>query len=78
MVDKVRNYIAGEWRTSEASELQDVYNPATGAIIARTPLSLAKEVDQAAQAAAASFAHWRRLPATGRIQYLFKLPLYWY
>jgi len=50
-----------------------VINPATTEVLASVPLSPAAEVDQAAQAAASAFDGWRRVPATERIQYLFKL-----
>jgi malonate-semialdehyde dehydrogenase (acetylating)/methylmalonate-semialdehyde dehydrogenase len=67
------NYINGEWRPSSAADYLDVVNPATNEILGQTPLSLAAEVDEAAQAAAAALNGWRRTPATDRIQYLFKL-----
>ena len=70
--DKVRNYIDGTWRESAASELIEVFNPATGEVLARTPISPKDEVDQAASAAASAFQDWRRVPATERIQYLFR------
>ncbi len=72
-MQKILNYINGEWVTPDVSEYVDVINPATGAVIARTPLSSGRDVDAAAQAAAAAFPAWRRVPAQERIQYLFKL-----
>ena len=48
-------------------------NPATAEVLARVPLSPPEEVAQAAQAAAKAQAEWRRVPATQRVQYLFKL-----
>ena len=73
MDQKVLNYIDGEWRNSQASDFLDVVNPATDELLARTPLSPASEVDEAAQAATAAFSEWRRTPAVDRVQYLFKL-----
>ena len=69
----VLNYINGEWRTPGASEYADVINPATGEILARTPLCGADEVELAAQAAAKALPAWRSTPAQERVQYLFKL-----
>ena len=69
----VLNYIGGAWRELAAADTLAVTNPATGEILARTPLSSAEEVDLAAHAAAAAFPEWRRIPAPSRIQYLFKL-----
>src|SRR5690242_11865090 len=69
----VPNYINGQWKDSQASEWLDVVNPATGEVIARTPLSSAAEVGTAVDAAAEAFPEWRRTPPEDRIQYLFKL-----
>jgi malonate-semialdehyde dehydrogenase (acetylating)/methylmalonate-semialdehyde dehydrogenase len=70
---KVLNYINGEWRESAAAQFLDVINPATNDVIARTPLSPAGDVDEAARAAAAAFPGWRRTPPEDRIQHLFTL-----
>jgi malonate-semialdehyde dehydrogenase (acetylating)/methylmalonate-semialdehyde dehydrogenase len=69
----LKNYIAGQWKNSGATELFPVINPATGEELGRTPLSPASEVNAAVQAAQTAFADWRRTPVTDRIQYLFKL-----
>src|SRR6476661_6229536 len=70
---KVPNYVNGQWVDSKATEWLDVTNPATGEVIAQTPLSSAAEVAAASDAAAAAFPEWRRTPAEDRIQPLFKL-----
>ena len=70
---EIRNYINGRWRNSTATEFKDVFDPASGELLARTPLSPATEVDQAAQAAADAFPDWRRTPAVKRVQCLFEL-----
>lgn len=69
----LNNYINGEWLPSGASEHIEVINPATVEVLERVPLSAAADVNQAAQAAAQAFITWRRIPATERVQYLFKL-----
>ncbi|HXM97231.1 MAG TPA: CoA-acylating methylmalonate-semialdehyde dehydrogenase [Candidatus Dormibacteraeota bacterium] len=69
----VRNFIAGSWKRSSATEFADVTNPATSELLARTPLSTSADVDAAVQAAANAFPAWRRTPAGERVQYLFKL-----
>ncbi|MDK1118933.1 MAG: aldehyde dehydrogenase family protein, partial [Anaerolineae bacterium] len=71
--NKVLNYINGEWQPSATADYIDVVNPATQENLGRTPLSSAKEVDDAVQAAAAALVEWRQTPSTDRIQYLFKL-----
>lgn len=72
-VTAVPNYINGQWLEAKASEWLDVINPATGEVIARTPLSGASEVAAAVDAATKAFPEWRRTPPEDRIQYLFKL-----
>jgi malonate-semialdehyde dehydrogenase (acetylating) / methylmalonate-semialdehyde dehydrogenase len=69
----ILNYVNGAWRKSTATEFVNVINPASGELIARTPISTKADVDAVVQAAAAAFPAWRRTPAGERIQYLFKL-----
>jgi malonate-semialdehyde dehydrogenase (acetylating)/methylmalonate-semialdehyde dehydrogenase len=70
---KIPNYVNGQWVDSSASDWLDVTNPATGEAIAKVPLSDAREVGAAVDAAAAAFPGWRRTPPEDRIQPLFKL-----
>ncbi len=70
---ELQNYVAGAWRRSAAKEYVDVLNPATNALLARTPLSTGADVDAAVQSAADAFPAWRRTPPGERVQYLFKL-----
>jgi malonate-semialdehyde dehydrogenase (acetylating)/methylmalonate-semialdehyde dehydrogenase len=72
-VTEISNYLGGAWKKSSATEFVNVTNPATGELIARTPLSSKADVDAVVQAAAEAFPAWRRTPAGERIQYLFKL-----
>lgn len=69
----VPNYVDGQWSESKASEWFEVVNPATGEVIARTPLCGEAEVGQAVESAARAFPAWRRTPPEDRIQFLFKL-----
>src|SRR5215468_2622660 len=72
-VTKIPNFIAGEWRESNAVEFLGVHNPATGEVIAHTPLSDAAEVNAAVEAAAAAYPDWRRTPPEDRIDDLARL-----
>src|SRR5580704_16777217 len=72
-VTEILNYWGGSWRKSAATEFVNVTNPASGDLIAKTPLSSKADVDAVVQAAAEAFPAWRRTPAGERIQYLFKL-----
>ncbi|GMK38823.1 methylmalonate semialdehyde dehydrogenase [acylating] 2 [Paenibacillus sp. CCS19] len=69
---KLRNMIGGVWVESRASVYEDVYNPATGEIIAQVPLSTADELDEAVAAAARAFGEWRKVAAPKRARYLFR------
>ena len=69
----VLNYINGQWIKPDTAEHADVINPATGGVIARTPLCGVDEVAAAAQAADEAFPAWRQTPVQDRVQPLFKL-----
>ena len=67
------NYVNNTWQKSEAAELLDVTNPATGEVLTQVPLSPAEEVHQAVTAAADALHEWRRTPPVQRVQCLFAL-----
>lgn len=69
----LKNYINGEWVESSATEFEDVYNPATGELIAKVPLSTREELDQAAEVAEEAFKTWSKLSVVKRGKYFFKL-----
>jgi malonate-semialdehyde dehydrogenase (acetylating)/methylmalonate-semialdehyde dehydrogenase len=71
--DRLQNYIGGTWVDADAQNWVEVENPATSEVLAMAPLSGPADVNRAAEAAARAFTDWRELPATDRIQYLFKL-----
>src|SRR5690349_5412162 len=75
VVEKVRNYIGGQWHESDATDWLDVLNPATAQVIGRVPMTTAAEVSRAVEVASEAFPGWRRTPAPDRIQYLFKLKM---
>jgi malonate-semialdehyde dehydrogenase (acetylating)/methylmalonate-semialdehyde dehydrogenase len=70
---EILNYINGEWVKPDVEDYFDVINPATGEVIARTPLGGKADVDAAAKAASEAYVSWRRVPVNDRVQYLFKL-----
>ena len=70
---EILNYINGEWVKPNVKDYMDVINPATGEVIAKTPLSTKADVNVAAKAASEAFPAWRRTPVQDRVQYLFKL-----
>ncbi len=70
---EILNYINNQWTKPNVKEYFDVINPATGGVIARTPLSAKADVESAARAASEALPAWRRTPVNDRVQYLFKL-----
>ncbi len=70
--EALRNYVGGRWVDSQADSFFDVHNPATGEVIARTPLSTARDVDAAVAAAKKAFPAWRDTPAVIRARALFR------
>jgi malonate-semialdehyde dehydrogenase (acetylating) / methylmalonate-semialdehyde dehydrogenase len=68
---EVLDYIGGGWRKPPAADGVAVVNPATGEVLARSPLNGA--VEEAVQAAVAAFPDWRATPPAERIQPLFRL-----
>jgi malonate-semialdehyde dehydrogenase (acetylating) / methylmalonate-semialdehyde dehydrogenase len=68
----VRNFIGGRWEQPAAARTEPVYNPATGEVIAETPLSTKADVDRAVQAAAKAFPAWSSTPVIQRMQILFR------
>jgi malonate-semialdehyde dehydrogenase (acetylating)/methylmalonate-semialdehyde dehydrogenase len=71
-VVEVKNYIGGEWVSSEGEKI-DVVNPATCRVIAKVPLSTSGEVTAAVQAAVKAYPEWRRTPPLTRARCLFRL-----
>jgi malonate-semialdehyde dehydrogenase (acetylating)/methylmalonate-semialdehyde dehydrogenase len=72
-MQKILNYINGEWIEPNVAEAIDVVNPATGELLAQTPICGQGDVNAAANAAAEALPNWRGTPAQERIQYLFNL-----
>lgn len=68
----LNNWIGGQWVKSASEATEDVYNPATGEVLAKVPLSTQAELDQAVCAAAEAFATWSRTPVPRRARVLFK------
>lgn len=71
-VERLRNYIGGQWVDASGEGSEPLYNPATGEVIAAVPLSDASDVERAVQAAAAAFDAWRETPVTRRARVMFR------
>ena len=69
----LKNYINGEWVSSESGEVQDIINPATRKVIAKMPVSTRDEVNMAIKAAKEAFPDWRKTTPLARVRCLFRL-----
>jgi malonate-semialdehyde dehydrogenase (acetylating)/methylmalonate-semialdehyde dehydrogenase len=73
MTQIIENYINGEWIESKSLTMLDVVNPADGQLLAKVPSGSADDVTLAAENADQAYKSWKEIPATQRIQYLFKM-----
>ena len=72
---EARNFIGGVWEERDGREAEPVYDPATGEVIAETPLSTAADLDRAVQKAEAAFEGWAATPVTERARLLFRFKM---
>src|SRR5215475_13291814 len=70
---ELRNYVGGAFVPPVAPRsFLDVYNPSSGDVISRVPLSDAAELDAAVHTARAAFPAWSRTPIKERVQVFYK------
>jgi malonate-semialdehyde dehydrogenase (acetylating)/methylmalonate-semialdehyde dehydrogenase len=69
---EVRNFIGGRWEEKDGRDAEPVYNPATGEVVAETPLSTKEDVDRAVKQAEAAFPGWAATPVMERARVLFR------
>lgn len=69
---KLKNYIDGKWVESSSKIYEDVYNPATGNVIAKVPLSNYEDLKYAVEVAKKAFDTWKNTPIPKRARILFK------
>jgi malonate-semialdehyde dehydrogenase (acetylating)/methylmalonate-semialdehyde dehydrogenase len=68
----LKDYINGQW-VEGTGEFIDVYNPSTGEVIAKVPVTTEDKVEEAIKAANEAFKAWKEVPLQKRVGYLFKL-----
>jgi malonate-semialdehyde dehydrogenase (acetylating)/methylmalonate-semialdehyde dehydrogenase len=69
----LENYVGGRWTPAAVSDALDVTNPATGAVLARVPMSRAADLDRAVAAAREALPAWREVSTIARARKLFEL-----
>lgn len=62
----VRMLINGQWRGGSKGQEQEIFNPATGAVLGRVPQATLADLDEALAAAEAGFRAWRGISALER------------
>jgi len=67
----LRNYVGGHWVDARGSERLNVFNPATGGVIAQVPMSTKDDVAAAVAAAKAAYPAWRATPVVERARRMF-------
>ena len=72
-IERLQNYIGGEWVDAPAEAYHTVVNPATEEVLGECPLGNAADVDLAVRSAAAAFPAWRRTSPVDRVQPLYRL-----
>jgi len=68
----IANLIGSQWSSPDVDASLPIYNPATGEVIGQVPLSGAKEVDAAVQAAVAAYKSWSRTALMERVRLMFR------
>merc|ERR1719409_667717 len=58
---------------STTKEFFDIHDPATGRLIARTPLCTPSELHEAAESSAEAYKVWRKVPPSSRARVMHKL-----
>lgn len=66
-------FLDGKAVQSKATEFFDVHNPATGEVVARTPLCTQSEMEEAANSCKEAFKSWRTVPPSARARVMHKL-----
>ncbi|WP_197467162.1 CoA-acylating methylmalonate-semialdehyde dehydrogenase [Collimonas arenae] len=69
---QINHFINGAPVTGRSERYSDVYNPATGAVVAQVALASVKEVEQAVASARAAFPTWSETSPLRRARIMFK------
>ena len=68
----INHWIDGDFQESESSRFGDIYNPATGEVIAKLPMGGASDLEKAVKSAKQAFRSWSTTSITKRAQLMFK------
>ena len=68
----IEHWINGSQQPSSSDRYGDIYNPATGQVIAKLPMGNSDDLEKAVNAAELAFKSWSKTSITRRSQVLFK------
>src|SRR5690625_4306195 len=71
-IQRLKNFIGGEWQEAKSDKTEPVYNPATGEVIAQVPISSQADVEYAVEVAQEAFTSWKEVAVPRRARILFK------
>ena len=71
----VKNFIGGRWEEGDGRATEPVYDPATGEVVAETPLSTAEDLDRAVKKAEEAFPGWAATPVVERARVFFRFKM---
>ena len=72
-MEKILNFINGEFMPPAEDQWLDNYEPATGKVYSQIPNSTAPDIEKAYQAASAAFSKWSTTPYTERSKIMSRL-----
>lgn len=72
MLAQLKHYSGGHEAPGNSGRFGDVYNPATGEVIAQVPFASAAEIDVTVAAAKKAFASWSEVPPQRRARVMFR------
>jgi acyl-CoA reductase-like NAD-dependent aldehyde dehydrogenase len=72
-MNKILNFINGEWCESSSGKFVPVVNPANGQVLSEVTQSTKEDVDRAVAAAKEAQKSWRLVPAPERAEILYKV-----
>ena len=75
MNQKIVNFVNGQWTDVKSADAIQVINPAYGTPFAEVVMTPQDVVAQAVEAGHLAYQEWRYVPATDRIQHLFKFKM---
>lgn len=69
----LKNFIGGQFTRIQADELLDIFEPKTGLVIGKVPISTEDDVQRAVDSASAAFPSWSQTPRKQRSEYLLRV-----